>query len=85
MRIGIVAEGPEDIAVLRNLLNGKLGLDAANTEPLRPKLARDETDLALERAEIGYRTPTAEAYSNWAIVLNECRQRTTIENFLVGV
>lgn len=82
MRIGIVAEGPGDIAVLRNILKGKCGLDAADTEPLRPKLARDETDLASEKVKRGYQSPTAESYSNWTIVLDECKQRAAIEDFL---
>ncbi len=82
MRVGIVAEGPGDIAVLRNILRGKLGLHSADTEILRPKLACDETDLAAANAAEGYRAPTAESYSNWTIVLDECRNRTTIEDFL---
>lgn len=82
MRVGIVAEGPGDIAVLRNILKGKLGLHAADTEPLRPKLARDETDLAAAEMAGGYRAPTAVSYSNWTIVLEECRNKTTFEDFL---
>jgi len=82
VRVGIVAEGPADIAVVRNILKGKLGLDAADTEPLRPKLALDETDLAAARKTGGYHAPTPEEYSNWMIVLEECSQRTTIEDFL---
>lgn len=82
VRIGIVAEGPGDIAVLRNILKAKLGLDAADVEPLRPKLARDETDLAAEQTKRGYQAPTAESYSNWTIVLEECGRRTTIADFL---
>ncbi len=82
MRVGIVAEGPADIAVIRNILKGKLGLQAADTEPIRPKLALDETDLAAARRAGGYRAPTPEEYSNWLIVLDECRRRTNLEDFL---
>jgi hypothetical protein len=83
MKVGIVAEGPADIAVLRNILHGKLGLQRKDSLALRPELSRDETDLAADGAAFGYRAPTPESYSNWALVLEECRCRTKIEEFLM--
>lgn len=82
MRVGIVAEGPADIAVLRNILAGKLGLQQKDSIAIRPELSEDETDLAENKAAGGYRAPTPETYSNWTIVLEECRSRTRIAEFL---
>jgi hypothetical protein len=76
MRFGIVAEGPADVAVLRNILKGKLGVDRSETRVLRPELYEDATDQA------EYRDPAPEAFSNWLLVMDECRQRTRIEDFL---
>lgn len=45
MIVGIVAEGPADIAVLRNILKGALGIDRDMTVAIRPELAQDATDL----------------------------------------
>lgn len=76
--IGIVAEGPSDIAVLRNILKGKLGLDRDLTYTIRPELDTDATDLGAGR----YRAQRPEEYSNWTLVLEECRTRTRIQEFL---
>ncbi len=77
--IGIVAEGPADVAVVRNILKGKLGIDRDMTFALRPELAADATDLG---GEGGFRAQRPEEYSNWTLVLEECRTRTRIEDFL---
>jgi hypothetical protein len=74
MKVGIIAEGPGDVAVLVNILKGKLGLDRKDVLAIRPDLARDETDLH-EMAE--------EQFSNWGIVKQECVDRRRIEEFLV--
>ncbi len=76
MRLGIVAEGPADIAVLRNILKGWLGLERDQVFPIRPDLAEDETDVA------GYRAPRPEEFSNWRLVIEECRAHTGIQTFL---
>lgn len=77
--IGIVAEGPADIAVLRNILKGALGIDRDMTVAIRPELAQDATDLNGAR---GFRQQTPEEFSNWQLVLEECRAREHIANFL---
>lgn len=81
MKVGIVAEGPADVAVLMNILYGKLGVERKDVLPIRPELTLDETDLAAKRRG-GYTPPRAEAYSNWSLVLEECRERTRLADFL---
>jgi hypothetical protein len=81
MKVGIVAEGPADVAVLMNILHGALGVERKDVLPIRPELTLDETDLA-ERRRGGYRPPQPEEFSNWALVLEECRERTRLADFL---
>ena len=73
MKIGIIAEGPGDVAVLANILRGKFGVDGKDILPIRPEFSADETDLH-ERRE--------ESFSNWALVKRECVERAKIEAFL---
>jgi hypothetical protein len=77
--IGLVAEGAADIAVVRNILKGKLGIDRDLTYAIRPELAEDATDLGERRA---YRDQRPEEFGNWTLVLEECRKGTQIEDFL---
>lgn len=72
MRVGLVAEGVSDLAVLRNLLRGVLGIEGHDVQDLRPDLSRDETDL----------NDPALRFSNWELVMHECRDRTLIDEFL---
>lgn len=81
MQIGIVAEGPSDIAVLRNVLKGALGLERRDVIAIRPELSEDETDRSARRAR-GYQPPTLESFSNWLDVLKECTARERIATFL---
>jgi len=81
VKVGIVAEGPADIAVLMNILHGKLGVERRDVLPIRPELTLDETDLA-EKRKGGYRPPRAEEFSNWTLVLEECRERSKLADFL---
>lgn len=81
MKIGIVAEGPADIAVLMNILHGKLGVERKDVLPIRPELTLDETDLSAKRKS-GYRPPRPEEFSNWTLVVEECRERTKLADFL---
>lgn len=78
--IGIVAEGPADIAVIRNILKGSLGLDRDQTFAIRPELSTDATDLG---GKSGFQEQRPEEYSNWTVVLEECRTRTQIQDFLL--
>lgn len=73
MRVGIIAEGPSDVAVLRNVLKGAIGLDREFTTPLRPELHRDETDLQGEGR-----------FSNWGHVRDECLRGEKIAAFLAS-
>jgi hypothetical protein len=57
MKVGIVAEGPADVAVIRNILKGKLGVEGTDARAIRPKLAEDKTDLVGRDAAAGYRAP----------------------------
>jgi Ni/Co efflux regulator RcnB len=74
MKVGIIAEGPADVAVLVNILKGRLGLDRKDVLAIRPDLASDETDLH-EMAE--------SRFSNWGIVKQECVDRARIAAFVV--
>lgn len=71
MRVGIIAEGRFDVAVLQNILKGALGLDREFTLPLRPELYTDETDLHDDRR-----------FSNWALVKRECEDGAKIDDFV---
>jgi hypothetical protein len=80
MKVGIVAEGPADIAVIRNILKGKLGVARKDARAIRPELHEDTTD----EAGVGYRAQMPEEFSNWTLVLDDCRARTKIESFLLA-
>jgi hypothetical protein len=73
MRIGIIAEGRGDLAVIANILKGRLGLDLEHVQFLRPEYASDETDLH-EQSE--------ERFSNWGHVKRECIDYARIDEFL---
>lgn len=82
MKVGIIAEGPSDVAVLRNILKGKLNLDRKDVLPIRPELAEDETDLAAPGRGGAYQEQSEQERSNWLFVLRECEARESIESFL---
>jgi hypothetical protein len=73
MRVGIVAEGRGDLAVLVNILKGWSGIEFKNVQFLRPEYSLDETDLH-EMSE--------EKHSNWLIVRDECIAGERIAEFL---
>lgn len=73
MRVGIVAEGRGDLAVLVNVLKGALGLDFEDIQFLRPEYDLDETDLqAVEESQRG----------GWVRVKSECQDRRRIREFM---
>lgn len=76
MQIGIIAEGPADVAVLTNVLKGTLGLDSADVLPLRPDLQQDETDA---------HTQGRDRFSNFETVIKECQDPQKIADFLSAV
>lgn len=73
MRVGLIAEGPADLAVLSNLVRGVLDIGRDDIVAIRPELTRDETDL---------HAPGAETFSNWLLVKQECIERDRIDEFL---
>lgn len=73
MRIGIVAEGRGDLGVLTRILKGALEVDEDAVQFLRPEFDVDETDSYAMAA--GRR-------SNWSLVLDECRERQRMREFL---
>lgn len=73
MRVGIIAEGRADLAVLLNILKGRLGVDRSEVQLLRPEYYQDETDLHEHREA---------QHSNWELVRRECLEREKIRDFL---
>ena len=73
MRIGIIAEGRGDLAVLSNILRGWLGIDSEYIRFLRPENRLDETDL---------HEMSQGQFSNWGLVKQECLDGTLLEDFL---
>jgi hypothetical protein len=73
MRVGLIAEGRGDLAVLVNILKGKLGLDFEDVQFIRPEYDRDETDL---------HDQTEAQRGGWVRVKNECTDRTRIREFV---
>jgi len=73
MRVGIIAEGRADLAVIANILRGKLQIDLEDVQFLRPEYSLDETDLHDQGQE---------KLSNWELVKRECVERTRIDEFL---
>jgi len=76
MRVGIIAEGPSDAAVITNILKGRLGIDKSDIQYLVPELEFDETDLKQMRLE---------QFSNWEIVKKKCCEQTVFSGFLNSV
>lgn len=67
-KIGLIAEGETDQAVIENILIG-LGIESADILPLRPKYRADQTDK-------GYQGGT------WQGVKNDCLERVELDKFL---
>jgi hypothetical protein len=73
MRVALIAEGPADLAVLVNILKGKLEIEFEDIQFLRPEYALDETDL--------HHQPEGR-FSNWEFVKRECLEGVKISEFL---
>lgn len=78
MRVGIIAEGHSDRAVITNILKGLLGINQADIKYIRPQDPDeiDETDLF---------QMVIEGFSNWTIVRQECIERNKIQDFFDGI
>jgi hypothetical protein len=72
MRVGIIAEGKSDAAVITNLLKGLLDIDRSDIIYLVPELEYDETDLN--------KMPVS-AFSNWTIVKQKCQDTAFLSGF----
>lgn len=73
MRVGLVTEGRGDLAVLVNILKGKLGLDREDVQFIRPEYDMDETDVH-DQAEA--------LRGGWGRVKRECVERGRIREFV---
>lgn len=73
MRAGIIAEGRADLAVLRNVLEGWLGVERDEVRFLVPEYDLDNTDR---------HAMANEQRSNWLRVRDECRSAERIREFL---
>jgi len=72
MYIGIIAEGKSDLAVIRNILKGKIQLDSSNMTFLQPELDFDETDI---------HNMSKEQFSNWELVKQACVEKNKLVDF----
>lgn len=73
MRVGLIAEGRGDLAVLVNIIKGKLGLDFEDVQFIRPEYDLDETDLHEQ---------TEAQRGGWVRVKSECIDRSRIREFV---
>ena len=72
MRAGIIGEGPSDLAVIKNILKGALGMSSSEIEPLLPNDQYDETALHTMRQA---------QHSNWTLVKQACIEGQLHEDF----
>lgn len=69
MRIGIIAEGHADIAIIKAVLKALKGIDGSDIQAIRPSEQYDETDLSELK------------FSNWNLVLNSCENELLLKSF----
>jgi len=70
MKFGIIAEGHDDIDIIKQVLKKLTQVDTSEMHELLPAEASDETDNA-----------TAQ-FSNWELVLNEAKECQLLDQFL---
>jgi len=73
MRIGIIAEGTTDQAVLENILKG-LDYDGSDLIYIRPDLSMDETDKQFYNID---------TFGGWEYVKKDCLERTKLDEFFM--
>lgn len=76
MKVGIIAEGKADLAVITNILKGSVDIDKKSLDYIQPEYYLDETDLN----NPSYKMTQAQ-FSNWELVLKECIEKTKIIEF----
>lgn len=69
MKIGIVAEGPDDIEIIKQVVKCLKSIDTSDMIFVRPRDAQDETDNSTDK------------FSNWELVLNEASEHVLIDQF----
>lgn len=69
MRLGIIAEGKADIAVIKAVVKTLIGIDSSDIVQLRPSEQLDETDL------------NEMNFSNWNLVLKSCEDNCLLGAF----
>jgi hypothetical protein len=73
MKVGIIAEGKADLAVITNILKGRLNISKSDIQYLVPELEFDETSLFQMRPE---------QFSTWTVVKKSCENRNRISEFI---
>ena len=73
MRIGIIAEGHADIAVIKAVVKAIIGIDGSDMYAIRPKEILDETDGEELK------------FSNWELVLQSCNNEQLLVPFFEGI
>lgn len=73
MRLGIIAEGNADVAVIKAVLKALKGIDGSDVVQLRPREQYDETDL------------NELSFSNWNLVLQSCGDERLLQPFFDGL
>lgn len=75
MRVGIIAEGKTDQAVIENILRGVFGIDSESIQHIRPSDGSDETDRHAQKLD---------QYANSALVRKDCLERFKIRDFFAS-
>lgn len=73
MKAAIIAEGRSDLAVITNILKGKLNIDKSDIKPIRPEYKYDQTDMAQMNEK---------SFSSWTCVKSECQNKNDLKRFL---
>ena len=73
MRIGIIAEGRADIAVIKAVVKAITGIDGSDMYAIRPKEILDETDGEELK------------FSNWELVLQSCNNEQLLVPFFEAI
>lgn len=73
MRIGIIAEGHADIAVIKAVVKAITGIDGSDMYAIRPKETLDETDGEDLK------------FSNWELVLQSCNNEQLLASFFEAI
>jgi len=75
LRVGVIAEGKSDHAVIANILEGILGIDInEQVQFIVPRLTSDKTYIGAVKND-------EKSFSNWTIVRQNCIDKEEIDNF----